>query len=92
VLAAGLLISLCAADAIWLFGYELPRHPAPAAISVPLPGASESQLVSYDRAVDRDRLEAWTRERIVDSAITVPVAVALCIGIAALLSKTRSTE
>jgi hypothetical protein len=91
-LAAMVVLLICAVDAIWLFGYALPRNPAPAAITLPQPNATEKQLESYDRKVDRAQLETWMRQRIVDSAISVPVVAAVCMGMAVLLAGARSTE
>jgi hypothetical protein len=91
-LAAMVVLLICAVDAIWLFGYALPRNPVPAAIALPQPNATDKQVESYDRKVDRAQLEAWMRQRIVDSAISVPMVAAVCMGMAVLLIGTRSTE
>lgn len=92
VIGGAILLFICIVDAIWLFGYALPRNPPPARIPSPPATATESQMEVYEDEADRARLREWDRTRIVDSAISVPVVVALCIGMVALLTVPKSIE
>jgi hypothetical protein len=80
------------ADAIWLFGYALPRHPPPGRVMTMPAAVTESQSEQYEERADRARIQSWTRMRLVDSAISVPIVLVLCMGLAALLTASQTTE
>jgi hypothetical protein len=91
-LAAAILLFTCVADAIWLFGYALPKNPPPPALTVPAPTAGAAKWDRYDSELDRAQIETGLRRRVIGSAIAVPVVVGFCIAMAALFAATKPTE
>lgn len=91
-IALAVILITCAADALWLFGYALPRNPPGAVVTPPPAGAPEWQRESYDVKADRAGLQTWFRRGSIETAVTVPIVVVSCILMFALLGQVSSAE